>query len=178
MKSTYININDTSNFTEFGTQEIQNVAPVLSSPSPSNSATGISLNPTLTITVNDTNAEAMNVTFYTNVTGSWGLIGYNDSVYNGTYTQTNDSMNSYDTTYWWSVNVTDYTTWTNATYSFTTKNAPLTLTIRPILGGQSTQLIGGPPAGPPLQNWERVDEINQNADVDFVYSELAQIQMK
>jgi hypothetical protein len=66
----------------------------------------------------------MNVTFWTNATGSWGLIGYNASVYNGTYSQTNDNMNNYGSTYWWSVNVTDYTTWTNATYSFTTSVLP------------------------------------------------------
>jgi hypothetical protein len=124
INTTYNNTNNTDIFLEFGPQETQNVAPILSSPSPSNEAIGISLNPTLSINVNDTNSDAMNVTFYTNVTGSWGLIGYNESVYNGTYSQTNDSMNSYNTKYWWSVNVTDYTTWTNVTYSFTISVLP------------------------------------------------------
>jgi hypothetical protein len=62
----------------------------------------------------------MNVTFRTNATGTWANIGSNNSIYNGTYSQTNSSMNNYNTTYWWSVNVTDGTLWTNVTYNFTT----------------------------------------------------------
>ena len=116
------NTNDSNNFTEFGIQEIQNVAPTQSSPSPSDGATGQSQNPALSITVGDTNGDAMNVTFWTNATGTWGLIGYNDSSYNGTYQQTNSSMDSYSTKYWWSVNVTDDALWTNQTYNFTTSN--------------------------------------------------------
>jgi len=64
----------------------------------------------------------MNVTFRTNATGSWGDINTNSSVNNGTYSQTNSSMNSFNTIYWWSVNVTDGYGWTNATYPFTTTN--------------------------------------------------------
>jgi hypothetical protein len=170
IKTIYNNINDTANFTTFGSQEIPNVAPTQSSPSPSDGATGQSLNPTLSIQVNDTNLDSMNVTFRTNATGTWGTIGYNASVGNGTYSQTNSSMNSYSTKYWWSVNVTDDIAWSNQTYSFTTENQALTLTIRPNATGRSTQLSQQPNVG---QHWAKVDEVTQNGDTDFVYSSCA-----
>jgi hypothetical protein len=118
-------MNNPSNFVTFGPQKIRNVAPTQSSPSPSNDATGQALNPQLSIMVNDTNADAMNVTFRTNASGSWANIGSNNSVYNGTYSQTPSNMNSSSTTYYWSVNVTDGTVWTNATYNFTTATQTL-----------------------------------------------------
>ena len=114
----YNTSNDPDNFIAFGGQEMRNVAPALSNPNPSNGATGQRINPQLSITVNDANSDAMNVTFWTNASGSWGLIGYNDSVYNGTYYQTPSNID-YPDTYWWSANVTDYTTWTNQTYILT-----------------------------------------------------------
>jgi hypothetical protein len=121
IKTTYNTTNDPTNFTAFGSQKTQNEVPELKNPSPSNGAVGISRTPELTITVKDGNADEMDVYFYTNVTGSWGLIDSNLSVYNGTYLQTNESMNAKNTTYWWSVNATDGQAWTNRTYSFKTK---------------------------------------------------------
>ncbi len=170
INATYNTTSSPSLFIAFGGQEIQNVAPTQSSPSPSDGATGQGITPTLSIQVNDTNIDAMNVTFYTNVTGSWGLIGYNDSVYNGTYSQTNESMDSPNTKYWWSVNVTDYTAWANRTYNFTT-TPPQTLTIRPINTGQSEQLANGPLGVPDNPNWQSVDEETHNGDTDFVYTD-------
>ena len=122
IKTSYNTMNDSANFTAFGPQKIRNVAPTQSNPSPDDGTTGINLNPPLSVTVNDTNADSMTVTFRTNASGSWTNIGSNNSVYNGTYSQTPSNMNSLGTTYYWSVNVTDGTAWTNATYNFTTAN--------------------------------------------------------
>jgi len=61
----------------------------------------------------------MNVSFYTNSTGDWSLIGYNESSSDGTYYQTSSNFNSYETKYWWSVNCTDGYNWANETYYFT-----------------------------------------------------------
>lgn len=124
INATCHNINNTANFLGFGGQKIKNVAPTQSNPSPSNGATGQDLNPRLSITVNDENTDSMDVTFRTNATGYWGDIGSNNSVYNGTYSQINDSMNSGNTKYWWSVNVTDGIDWINETYHFTTTASP------------------------------------------------------
>ena len=120
INTSYYTMYDPGNFTAFGKQEIPNVAPAQSNPVPSNGATGINPNPTLYITVNDTNADAMNVTFRTNASGTWQDIGSNNTVYNGTYSQTPTNMNQWGTKYWWSVNVTDGELWNNQTYNFTT----------------------------------------------------------
>ena len=97
-----------------------NSAPVNSNPSPTNGATGTSLTPTLSITINDPDGDTMLYTFRTNATGTWGDIASDDNKANGTYSTSNASMNSYSTKYWWSVNTTDGTAWDNDTYYFTT----------------------------------------------------------
>ncbi len=105
------------------------VAPTLSNSYPANGATDVELTPTLHIIVNDAEGDTMNITFRTNATGTWGDIGSNNSVSNGTYYQTNSSMNSYSTKYWWSVNCTDGTSWTNETYHFTTRDPTVSISI-------------------------------------------------
>jgi hypothetical protein len=140
INTTYNTISNFSSFLTFGLQKAKNAAPAQSSPSPAAGATGQSLNPQLSITVNDSNSDLMNVTFYTNVTGSWGLIGYNASSANGTYYQTNSSMSSYNTKYYWSVNVSDNTTWTNTTYNFTTSALPQLSSPNPADGATDVSL--------------------------------------
>jgi len=120
INATFDSVNDTSSFIHFGKEVSENYAPVLSSPDPSDGGISDSLNPILSITVNDGNGDEMDVTFRTNASGSWEDIDTNSSVYNGTYSQTPSDMDSYSTPYWWSVNCTDGESWTNATYSFTT----------------------------------------------------------
>ena len=164
INASYNTMNTPDLFLAFGPQEKPNVAPTQSNPSPSNGVTGVSLNPQLAITISDANSDTMNVTFRTNATGAWANIGSNNSVNNGTYRQTPSDMDSYNTEYWWSVNLTDGTLWTNTTYSFTTYSL---LTIRPNAVGRSTQLTAQG-AG---NNWECVDELNQNGDTDYVYSD-------
>jgi hypothetical protein len=164
ISATYNTTSTPGTYLTFGPQKTRNVPPSQSSPSPSDGATGQSLNPQLSIMVNDTNADAMNVTFRTNASGSWATIGSNNSVYNGTYRQAPSNMNNYGTTYYWSVNVTDGTVWTNTTYSFTTYYR---LTIRPNAAGRSTLLTAVGEA----QNYLCVDEGSQNGDTDYVYSD-------
>ena len=69
------NMNDPANFTTFGDQEIQNIAPVLSSPNPSDDATGEPLTPTLSITANDANADCLNLSWWSNSSGTWQQFG-------------------------------------------------------------------------------------------------------
>ncbi|MBE3123082.1 MAG: DUF2341 domain-containing protein, partial [Thermoplasmata archaeon] len=101
-----------------------NLPPEVTNPSPAQGATGVPLNPTLTITVKDRDGNPMNVSFSTNATGSWAVIGWNLSVGNGTYRQIPTVTNAYNTKYYWSVNVTDGTQWTNTTFWFKTEIAP------------------------------------------------------
>ena len=94
---------------------------LLSNEDPSNRSTGIDLNPTLSINANDPDGDLMTIQFWTNASGSWAQIGTeNTSATNGTYTRNPTNMNNYNTTYYWSVNVSDSMDWTNETYHFTT----------------------------------------------------------
>jgi len=101
---------------------------VLSSPIPADEAVGVALAPTLSIHAVDYQGDDMDIHFRTNASGSdWATIGTNSSVGNGTYSCFNTSnMSSYNTKYWWSVNVTDGRggDWTNQTFSFTTRLQP------------------------------------------------------
>ena len=125
ISTTYNTISNPSNFITFGSQKTKNVAPSQSSSSPSNGATNQNLNPQLSIMVNDTNTDSLNVSFWTNASSGWQQLGDYHIGYNGTYIDSNTSnMNNYGTTYYWSVNVTDGATWTNATYNFTTDVLP------------------------------------------------------
>jgi hypothetical protein len=116
----YANQNNPSTFYIIGTQEIgpTTLAPIVSNPSPADGASGVAVNPTLSVSVNDLNP--MNITFLSNSTGSWQTLGNYTNVTSGEYYQ-NTNMNGNGTTYWWSVQVTDGTYWTNKTFSFTTK---------------------------------------------------------
>jgi predicted glutamine amidotransferase len=124
----YNNQKDPSAFFTIGAEETfqEPEPPVISNPYPPDGATGTELNPTLSVTVTDYQADLMTVIFRTNASGTWQTIGTYHDVTDGTYTQTTANMDKYDTTYYWSVHVTDGTHWTNRTYSFTTKPIPST----------------------------------------------------
>jgi len=100
-----------------------NTVPIITNESPTNGSLNVSLNPTLSIQVNDSEGHQMNITWYwgTNSTCS-NFIGINDSVSNGTYFMMNDNnFSSVSKTYYWKVVVNDgYGGWTNATYHFRT----------------------------------------------------------
>jgi hypothetical protein len=137
IKTSYNTIKNSSIFVIFGSEELS--APVLSSPVPSDGTTGVFVPPSnFNITVSDPNSDNINITWCTNASGSWftfNTTGGGSGVSTGTYNVTNTSwVNSYLTKYWWSVNVTDGTLWTNTTYNFTTKpenNAPTISNIYP-----------------------------------------------
>jgi len=94
--------------------------PTQSNESPTNGSTGVSLNPTLQITVNDPDGDTMNQTFRTNASGTWTSIAYNNNTGNATVSNSTTVFSSYTTKYWWSSNLSDGTYWTNNTYYFTT----------------------------------------------------------
>jgi len=109
-----------------------NVAPTMSnhkiwgsdtSTEKSLNATYVQLNPTcFNVTVNDTDADNMNVTIRTNASGSWSDVNTTASgITNSTYTGHNTSwIDSYAKKYWVSFNVSDDEDWTNETYWFVT----------------------------------------------------------
>lgn len=50
-------------------------APVVSSPYPANTSVDVEINPTLNITINDADGNDMNLTWYSNSSGSWEVFG-------------------------------------------------------------------------------------------------------
>ena len=121
----YNNQNSPSAFITVGSEELSGPPiPIISNPFPSDAATSVGLNPTLSIHVVDPSGFKMNITFMTNSSGSWQIIGSKTNVDNGTHTQETTQFDEYDRQYWWNVNVSDGTYSTNQTYSFTTTKSP------------------------------------------------------
>jgi hypothetical protein len=103
-----------------------NYAPEISNPYPANESTNIPTTPTLNITVSDAEGDTMDITWYSNSSGSWVSFGTNSSVGNGTYHQTNSNFSTSGTTYWWNVSVNDGTDTNNSgIFQFTTSYAPV-----------------------------------------------------
>ena len=131
LKAEYNNHLNPSGFYSLGSQEggALPTTPVLSNENPTNNSYNNNINPRLSIQASDYQGDAMNIYFKTNLSGTWQTIGTNLTVYNGTYYCPNTAqMNSYLTKYWWAVCAKPLAsnTWTNKTYSFTTKKTSIT----------------------------------------------------
>ena len=95
--------------------------PVISDPVPTDGSSGISIAPVLNITVSDLDGDSMNITWYSNSSGSWVAFGTNNSVNNGTYHQTMSNASVNGQWWYWKVNVTDGTDYTESNvYKFYT----------------------------------------------------------
>ncbi|GAH90396.1 unnamed protein product, partial [marine sediment metagenome] len=91
-------------------------------------ATAVGLYPTcFNVTINDLDGDKMNITLTSNESGSWLVVNQTSDggLSNGTYSYYNTSwIDSYNTIYYISFNLTDGTDWTNETYHFTTNYIP------------------------------------------------------
>ncbi|MCX6667835.1 MAG: DUF2341 domain-containing protein [Euryarchaeota archaeon] len=102
---------------------IPNMPPVLTNETPKNASTNINLNPILSIQVNDSEGQLMNITWYWGTDSSCpNFIGTNNSIDNGTYFMTNDNnFSAKGQTYYWRLTVNDGSGgWTNITFHFKT----------------------------------------------------------
>jgi len=113
---------DWSEWSEYWTMGSNN-PPVLSSENPTNESTGASLGTHLSVDINDTEGDTTTFEFHSNASGSW--VEYaNSSCGNcswGINAFVYDLFENLSTLYYWSINCTDDTSWTNETYSFTTR---------------------------------------------------------
>ncbi len=106
-----------------------NTAPVndMATESPTDGATSVSLNPTISITINDSDSDTMNQTFLTNASGTWTVIGWHNSTSNATVSNSTTVFNSYSTKYWLRSNVSDGNGgYDEDTWSFTTRAPTIT----------------------------------------------------
>ena len=95
--------------------------PVISDPVPANGTTGVTISPMLNITVSDPDGDTMNITWLSNSSGSWIAFGTNSSVGNGTYHQIMSNASVNGEWWYWKVNVSDGTVYTESSvYNFFT----------------------------------------------------------
>jgi len=99
-----------------------NTAPTITNPSPSDTATGVTLSPTLSANISDADGNLMDWYIRTNDNGgTWETLASNTGVGNSSIsTATTTHFINHSTVCTWSVNVSDSTTWTNQTFTFTT----------------------------------------------------------
>ncbi len=127
----WVNTTDSYNWTRewynFTTGEASD-APTVGSEDPLNESTGIAIIPELSVIVDDSNDDIIYATWFSNSSGTWIQFGENLSIDPSsgpvTIRQTNSNFSIYNKTYWWSVNATDGSLWTNQTYHFKTNIIP------------------------------------------------------
>ena len=108
--------------TTSSTTDADNNPPTQSGEAPVNGSTDIELTPSLYVICSDFEGSTMNATWWSNSSGSWVQFASNYSIANNTnITQTNSNFSAYSTIYYWSVNLTDSSNYTNNTYHFTTR---------------------------------------------------------
>jgi len=121
----YVNdsVNNVSQNFSFTTAAIVNTPPVLSNPAPANDSTGADIGSYLSVDVSDPDGDTTTFYFYSNASGAW--VEYaNSSCGNCTWginAFVYDLFETQETLYYWSINLTDGTDWTNETYHFTTR---------------------------------------------------------
>ena len=95
--------------------------PLQDGEAPGNNSIDKHLLPSLHVICIDYDEDTMTATWYSNSSGTWLKFATNSSITNNTnITQTNANFSAYNTTYYWSVNLTDGTDWLNVTYNFKT----------------------------------------------------------
>jgi hypothetical protein len=114
-------INSSTTFLSVGPEILQD-AVVVSAVYPLDASISQIPRPWISVTVYDYYGNhRMNLTFGTNLSGSWRVLGTNLSCVNGTYRQYLVNLTMANKKAWWRVNASDgHTHYVNTTYSFTT----------------------------------------------------------
>jgi peptidase M28-like protein/PKD domain-containing protein len=81
---------------------------------PINGSNKVKITPVLSISVLDENNDVMNITWSSNSSGSWEVFGTNNSVYGGTYRQTFANATENGKWWYWKVNVSDGSNYTES----------------------------------------------------------------
>ena len=122
----------------------------------------------LSVEVNDTEAEPLNILIqWKNHTGQWITLVTYIGVGNGTYSYL-PSGNDWiwgNTTYLWSVNVTDGIEWTNRTYMYTTKGSRYDVNNNNIVNFQDAGLVWVHRTS--ITPYDGLYDVNQDGQVNF-----------
>jgi len=118
----YVNVSDNVNWKNFVYTFNTSVPEItLSGVSPVNGSTEVGAIPYLYTNIEHSTGDAMDITWWSNSTGSWAQFDSESSVANNTnISGFNSNFSTKNTLYYWSANVTDGAeTWKNETYHFT-----------------------------------------------------------
>ena len=114
-----------SGYVEFLGDIGHGVSPFVTNENPADESIGVPIYPNVNVTVEDVDDEDLDVYWLSNSSGEWLEFGQNLTVDGSSLryiSQSNANFSVHETTYWWSVNVTDGFFWTNETYHFTTND--------------------------------------------------------
>lgn len=129
INATFYTSTQKEGFLTFGSEQTQEDVgdpPLLNNIYPVNESTEITLFPALGVTVSDVDNDSMTITWYSNLSGTWEIIGNTlSNIHNGTYYQKFTEFAIYNLTYYWNSSVTDgtFTNYSN-TFSFTSESTP------------------------------------------------------
>ena len=122
INATFLNMNNPSSFYTLGS-EVINIGyneTTFSNPSPANGSVGNSLQPTVSVDIEDPDGDSFDVTFQSNYAGSWTTYKTQQNQNNGTFTWSFTGADSYNTLYYWRVYANDGVINNSVTYHFTT----------------------------------------------------------
>jgi len=125
IKTTYNCQNNPASFVTVGGEEMEGRSIFISDIDPANAEEDVELTPVVSATINSSIGVNMDVYWRSNSSGTWQTFGTNKTITNGSYQQEMLNVTSDDTTYWWSLNVTDGLIWSNTSYSFDTIDGDL-----------------------------------------------------
>jgi hypothetical protein len=117
-------------------------APIIMGENPYDGSIDIILVPTLNVTIDDLNDNILDATWWSNSSGSWIQFASSENIdVSGgpvSVSKINSNFSDYSETYWWSVNVSDGSTWANETYNFETRQ-----NVAPVINTYDIKNISG-----------------------------------
>jgi hypothetical protein len=97
-------------------------SPILIFETPTNEATDVYTNPTLSVKVFNPSGQNMNLSLDERISNNWVTIGHYENVPAGTYSANATMMRTLGTAYYWRITATDGTVTATKTYMLTTTN--------------------------------------------------------
>jgi parallel beta-helix repeat protein len=150
---------------------ISNTPPIITDEFPTDGSTGVNRPPMeLNVTVKDVDGDSMNVLIrWKNHLGVWETLETFSAVGNGVYNTMNFTSNYWtrgNTTYTWSINVTDGSVWINQTYTFTTGGSRYDVDNNGIVDFRDAGLCWAQRTSFPSQD-DLIYDVDGNGIIDF-----------
>jgi len=124
-ETTFNTLSNTTTFCIFGEEhesETANNNPAYSNELPTENSVNQLVNPQISIDIEDPDGDNMNVSFWSNTSGSWKVWATSNNQGNGTITKHNENFTNWNTKFWWNVTLDDGEggTVSSPKYNFTT----------------------------------------------------------